>query len=164
MARTAFREGIEGLELLAPRVTLGSSMLYHGYQKLTPEGLNASAPWFEQLGFKPGKRWVALTGLAEMGSGLLSLLGVGTRLAALAVLVTQGVAVSKVHGEKGFDNTRGGFEFNLSLMAIAAGLLLSGPGRASLKHAWHSRRYRGLRGAVRRAVPGLGTRALLSLQ
>lgn len=164
MARTAFREGIEGLELMAPRLTLGSSMLYHGYQKLTPKGQEENAPWFEHLGFKPGKRWVTLTGLAEAGAGILSLLGIGTRVAALAVLTTQAVAVGKVHKDKGYDNSQGGFEYNLMLMAVAAGLLLSGPGRVSLKHLWHARRYRGLLGAARRAVPGWGTRALLSLQ
>jgi putative oxidoreductase len=60
--------------------------------------------------------------------GASALLGVATRLGALAVLVTQGVAVAKVHASKGFNNLAGGWEFNLALMAMAAGLLVAGPG------------------------------------
>ena len=44
------------------------------------------------------------------------------------MLVTQAVAVAKVHLSKGFDVTKGGFEYNIALMCIAAGLLIAGPG------------------------------------
>jgi putative oxidoreductase len=56
------------------------------------------------------------------------------RPAALAVLVTQAVAVAKVHAPKGFAAHKGGYEFNLALMAIAGALLLGGPGRYSASH------------------------------
>jgi putative oxidoreductase len=119
------------LALLPARATLGATMLYHGLAKLRGEGPEQHAPMFEQLGFSPGHRWVMLTGAAEVLAGASAILGIGTRLGALAVLATQGMAVAKVHAPKGFDNTGGGYEFNLSLMAIALGLLLNGPGSAS---------------------------------
>ena len=40
------------------------------------------------------------------------------------MLVTQSVAIAKVHRRNGFDVTKDGYEFNVALMAIAAGLLL----------------------------------------
>jgi putative oxidoreductase len=118
------------LALLPTRAALGSTMLYHGYQKLRDRENAGRA--FEGMGLAPGRPWALATALAEMGAGALAVIGVFTRPAALAVLVTQAVAVAKVHRQKGFDNTKGGFEFNLALMAIAAGLLLTGPGHVSV--------------------------------
>jgi putative oxidoreductase len=122
------------LALLPARCTLGATMLYHGLAKLRGEGPEQTAPMFEQLGFTPGHTWAMLTGAAEVLAGATAILGIGTRLGALAAIATQAVAVAKVHGPKGFDNTKGGYEYNLSLMAIALGLLLSGPGGASAHH------------------------------
>ena len=60
-------------------------------------------------------------------AGALAFLGIGTRLAALSVLVTQTMAIAKVHRSKGFDNLKGGYEFNLSLIAAAIGQHLGEP-------------------------------------
>ncbi len=73
---------------------------------------------------------------------LPALLGLGTRLAALAILATPGVAVAKVHAPKGFSNMAGGFEFNALIAATALGLLLAGPGPLSL-HELVQRRLQG---------------------
>lgn len=118
--------------LLPTRLSLGSTMVFHGVSKLRKEGLEQTAGFFEQLGFKPGKPWVLATALTELVAGVSSILGIGTRLTALGVLATQAVAVAKVHGSKGFDNTKGGYEFNLALCSMALGLLLRGPGKVSL--------------------------------
>lgn len=122
--------GSSSLGLVLPRAALGSTMLFHGVQKLRePEKVGAG---FETLGISPGQRWARATGLAETFAGAAAILGVLTRPAALAVLTTQSMAVAKVHRKNGFDTTKGGFEWNLILMAVAAGLLVSGPGRLSV--------------------------------
>ena len=90
--------------------------------------------FFEQLGIQPARPWALATGLTEAVAGALTMLGIGTRVAALGVLVTQGVAIAKVHGKKGFAIEKQGFEFNLALCAMALGLLLTGPGRMSVHH------------------------------
>jgi putative oxidoreductase len=105
-------------------------MLYHGIQKLRDAEKAGGA--FEGMGISPGRPWALATALAETFAGASALLGVLTRPAAVAVLVTQSVAIAKVHRKRGFDMTKGGYEFNLALMAIAAGLLLAGPGRLSI--------------------------------
>ncbi len=140
------------LSLVPARGALGATMLYHGAQKLRAEGLEQSAPMFESMGFAPGRTWAMATGLAEVVGGATAILGIGTRLGALAVLVTQGVAVWKVHAAKGFANTAGGYEFNLLLMAAALGLLLAGPGTLSA-HEVVERRLEGPAGWLRRARP-----------
>jgi putative oxidoreductase len=119
------------LALIPPRLALGAAMLYHGAAKLKPEGTAQTVQFFEQLQLQPARPLVLATGAAEVFSGVCALAGVGTRLAALAVLVTQAVAVAKVHASKGFDIMAGGFEYNLALMGIAAGMLIAGPGRVS---------------------------------
>jgi len=118
--------------LLPTRLSLGSTMVFHGMSKLRREGLEQTSGFFEQLGFKPGRPWVMATALTELLAGVSSILGFATRLTALGVLVTQAVAIAKVHKDKGFDNTQGGYEFNLALCSMALGLLLRGPGKLSL--------------------------------
>jgi putative oxidoreductase len=58
------------------------------------------------------------------------------------------VAISKVHAPKGYDVMHGGMEYNLALMAIAAALLVAGPGSVSAHEA------------LERAVEGDGAEGL----
>ncbi len=125
---------------LPARLALGGAMLYHGLSKMLGNGPNEHGPMFESLGFRPDRRWAMATGLAETFAGAAAILGIATRPAALAVLVTQAVAVWKVHGPKGYSVMKGGMEYNLTLMATAAGLMLEGPRKVSLHGLRRSRR------------------------
>ena len=147
--------------LIPLRLALGSTMVYHGSSKLRGEGPQQTARMFEQLAIRPPRAWAVATGLAETFAGVASILGVMTRPAAVAVLVTQAVAIARVHASKGFNVMQGGFEYNLALMAIAAGLLVEGPGRAST-HELLERvvEGRGGRRLWRRARPTLLSRAV----
>jgi putative oxidoreductase len=122
---------VKDVATLPTRLALGSAMLYHGASKLKPGAPEATAQFFESAGIRPGKFWAMGTGVAEVLSGVGAIAGIGTRLAALAVLVTQAVAIAKVHRTHGYDMVKGGYEYNLALMGIAAGLLAAGPGRLS---------------------------------
>ena len=138
------------LALLPMWAALGTAMIVHGWGKLKgEEALSQTGQFFETIGIRPGRFWAAATGAAELAAGTLALLGIGTRLAALAVLVTQAVAAIRVHAPKGFDFMKGGMEYNLALMAIALGLLAEGPGRVSA----HER--------IERLVEGRGPRRFL---
>ncbi|HZZ84159.1 MAG TPA: DoxX family protein [Anaeromyxobacteraceae bacterium] len=147
---------------LPARMALGASMLYHGTGKLRAEGREQTSQFMESVGITPGRGWAVATGVAETVAGVLAVAGIATRPAALAVLVTQGVAVWRVHSRNGFDITKGGYEYNLALMAIALGLLVAGPGRFSAHEAAEELSYgRGrARRALRRVRPGSFTRAL----
>jgi putative oxidoreductase len=45
------------------------------------------------------------------------------------------VAIATVHRRNGFFNTAGGYEFNLTLIAVAVALAAAGPGRFSIDRA-----------------------------
>lgn len=162
-ARTAgaWWERAHGAADLPVRLALGGAMLYHGLSKLRGEGPRTTGEMFEGLGLHPGRFWAVAAGAAESFAGAAAVLGIATRPAALAVLVTQAVAVTKVHAPKGYPVLQGGFEYNLALMAIALELLVRGPGTVSAHHAvrrlaWRRdpRRWLGLgaRGRAERAL------------
>ena len=163
MALAAWADGWgKDASFVPGRLALGASMLYHGTSKLRGDGPTQTGEMFEGLGLKPGKFWATATGVAETFAGVAAILGIATRPAALAVLVTQAMAVSKVHAPKGYDVMQGGMEYNVALMAIAAGLLLAGPGRVSAHEAVeNAARGRGARKLWRRARPNALTRAVL---
>ena len=117
--------------LIPPRAALGASMVFHGLGKLRGEAPQQAGQMFEQIGLRPGKHLAVATGLAEVFAGIGALVGLWTRPAALAVLVTQAVALLKVNAKNGYDITKGGYEYNVALMAIAAALFVSGPGMFS---------------------------------
>ena len=128
----SFVRGRKDAGFIPLRAALGSTMIYHGLSKLKEERREQAGQMFEQLGLRPGKPLAVATGAAEVFAGVASVLGFLTRPAALAVLVTQAVAIAKVHRKKGFDIAQGGFEYNLVLIAVALGMLVAGPGRFSL--------------------------------
>ena len=137
------------LALIPPRAALGASMVYHGMGKLRDGGPEQAGQFFEQVGLQPGKHMAVAAGIAEVFAGVGTILGLWTRPAALAVLVTQAVAVAKVHAKNGYDTAKGGFEYNLALMAIAAALLIAGPGVVSTHEG------------IERLVEGRGARRFL---
>ncbi len=151
---------------LPVRLALGGAMLYHGVSKLRGEGPRQTGEMFESMGIRPGRFWAVATGAAESFAGLAAVLGIATRPAALAVLITQAMAIAKVHAPKGYAASAGGYEYNLALMAIALGLLVGGPGSLSAHHAVA----RAMRGSPRTgrwwrrmAAPGRAERALALL-
>jgi putative oxidoreductase len=149
-----FVRGRKDAALLPVRAALGGTMLYHGLGKLKEEAREHVGQSFEQMGIRPGKFWGVATGVAEVFAGASAILGFLTRPAALAVLVTQTVAIAKVHRPKGFDVTKGGFEYNLALIAIAAGLLVAGPGLFSVHEGLEAlAEGRGAKKLLRRARP-----------
>jgi putative oxidoreductase len=125
--------------LLIVRLVIGMTLAAHGSQKLLTRfgggGIAGSAPFFEQLGFRPGRLHAALAGIAEIGGGLLLAAGLFTPLAAAALLGVMVVAVGSVHWGKGFFLNTGGFEYNLALAAGALAVAFTGPGAISLDRA-----------------------------
>ncbi len=124
--------------LLLLRVVLGAIMAAHGAQKLFGwfggPGLSGTGSGLESMGLRPGRVYAVLNGLAEFGGGALLVLGLLTPLGAAAVAGVMFVAIATVHWRNGFFNTRGGYEFNLLIVAAAIGLAITGPGEISIDH------------------------------
>jgi putative oxidoreductase len=161
MVESGFVRGRKDAGLVPVRAALGASMVYHGLGKLKKESREGAGQMFEQVGIHPGKVWAIATGTAEVFAGACAFLGFLTRPAALAVLVTQAVAIAKVHAKNGFDITKGGYEYNVALMAIAAGLLVAGPGMFSVHEELEClAEGRGAKKVFRKAHPNALLRAL----
>ncbi len=119
---------------VALRLVLGFTMAAHGAQKLFGwfggYGLQGTAGFFaEQLGMKPGIFWAALAGSGEFFGGLLLILGLATRFAALNTAIVMLVAIVTVHSSAFF--LPAGMEFALSLLAMSVALVISGGGALS---------------------------------
>jgi len=121
--------------LLLLRVVIGGTMFAHGAQKLFGwfggHGLRGTGGFFGSLGFRAPLLMALLAGASE-AAGLLFALGLLTPLAALGIAVVMLMAVATVHWAKGFWNMAGGYEFNLTLLAVAVAVAATGPGRFSL--------------------------------
>ena len=73
-----------------------------------------------------------LVGLAQVAGGLAMLLGVFARIGSVCVIIVMIGAIYRVHLPRGFGIGEGGVEFALTILLVALGLLVTGPGSYSL--------------------------------
>ncbi|WP_175987104.1 DoxX family protein [Bacillus sp. Marseille-Q1617] len=121
------------LGLLIIRLVIGVLFIGHGAQKLFGwyggHGLKGTGGWFESIGMKPGVTMALVAGLSELAGGILFALGLLTPFAAILIAATMFMAIVKVHGQNGLWATSNGYEYNLTLLAVAIGVALIGPGQ-----------------------------------
>jgi putative oxidoreductase len=134
--------------LLLIRLTLGIIFIAHGGQKLfglwggpccaSTTGLAATIQTFERNMDIPPFLTV-MSAAAEFLCGIGVAVGLLTRFAAVTLAVVMVVAMIEAHLQHGFfinwQLARGvghGIEFNVALLGMSLGLLLSGPGIFSL--------------------------------
>jgi putative oxidoreductase len=123
-----YLDRLQPLALLVLRVVLGAIMVGHGYSKVFG-GLSEHVHHVSNLGL-PG--WLAyLSAAAEFLGGILVIAGLFTRVAAVAILINMSVAIWKVHWKNGLLG-QNGYQFPLSLAAIAFALILLGAGPIAL--------------------------------
>lgn len=119
------------LALLLIRIASSLAFFYHG-----------SAILFGAFG-GPGPRQFAammhapviigyLVGLAQVCGGLAILTGIFIRVGAVCIIIVMLGAIFLVHLRHGFDVSKGGFEYALTQLLIAAALFLTGAGAFSL--------------------------------
>lgn len=127
------------LALFVLRATLGGLLAGHGAQKLfgtfEGPGLQGTTGWMESMGLKPGRQWAVAASASEFGGGVLMMLGFLNPLGPVASLGSMGMATAKVHWGKPVWVSSGGAEFPITNMALAAALMLAGPGKFSLDEA-----------------------------
>lgn len=118
------------------RGVVGSVFIAHGLQKLTREfggsGLAGTEKMMAAARMYPVRRNALAVALGETFAGVGILLGAATPLATFAAIATMSTAVRKVHLKNGFFNGNRGYEFNLTLAAGAAAVLIDGPGPVSV--------------------------------
>ncbi len=125
-----------GYSTLALRVPIGIIFMAHGAQKLFGwfggYGLEGTGQWMASIGLGPGVLMAFLAGSGEFFGGLLILLGLLTRPAAIVLSFTMLIAVFSVHFENGLFLANNGYEFGLALLAASVSLVLSGAGKVAL--------------------------------
>ncbi|MGV6808111.1 MAG: DoxX family protein [bacterium] len=126
----------DGFDTLPLRLGAGIIFAAHGAQKLFGwfggYGLEGTGGWMESIGLAPGVLMAALAGSAEFFGGLLLIVGLLVRPAALALAGTMVVAIGAVHIDNGLFMSNNGYEFGLALLVISITLILRGGGSLSL--------------------------------
>jgi putative oxidoreductase len=146
------------LGLVIARMTFGLLMAAHGAQKLFGwfggHGLAGTGGFMESLGFRPGRRFAALAGGAEVTGGILTALGLLGPVGPALMIAVMVVAMGSVHWPNGLFAAKNGVELPLLFAAAAVAFAVIGPGPYSLDAAF------GLEGiwtpALRIAVPTVG--------
>ena len=86
------------------------------------------------IGLEPGLLMAAMAGSAEFFGGLLLIIGLLVRPAALTLAITMLVAIVTVHLQNGLFMANNGYEFGLALLAISVALVFRGAGSLSADH------------------------------
>ena len=119
-----FFNRLQPFALLGLRLVLGAIMIVHGYHKV----FGGFHHHMEMVGSLGIPSWMAyLSAGAEFFGGIAVVLGLFTRCFSLALVIEMGVAIWKVHFKNGLTGPTG-YEFPLSLAAIAFALVCFGGG------------------------------------
>ena len=122
------------------RLGLAAVMIAHGAQKVLG---SFSGPGFKTFiggttpfGFmRPTWLWLAAAAFSEFLGGILVGLGFLTRVGAFCISCVMVTAIAGVHWSGGFFAANRGYEYPMSLLAVAIALLIAGGGQASIDRA-----------------------------
>lgn len=117
---------------LVLRLATGAIFLGHGWQKLQG-GVPQTAGFLASLGFPAPELFAVLLIAAEVGGGILLILGAFTHWVSKILAIVALVALVTVHLKNGFMGP-GGFEFILLILAASISLMITGAGKWSVDH------------------------------
>ncbi len=124
-----------GWDTVPVRIAAGAIFAAHGAQKLFGwfggYGLEGTAGWMASIGLEPGYLMASLAGGAEFFGGLLLIIGLAVRPAALMLAITMLVAIVTVHFANGLFMSNNGYEYGLVLLVMSIGLMFRGAGNLS---------------------------------
>jgi putative oxidoreductase len=123
------------LPTLLPRLVVGLTFLSEGLQKfITPETVGAGR--FQKIGFEHPEFWASFTACFEISCGILILLGLITRVAAIPPLIVMVVAFVTtkypIFIEKGFWAMAHEYRTDFAMTMLLIFLLIYGGGKSSL--------------------------------
>lgn len=125
-----------GSGLLIGRLVIGTLMIAHSGQKLFGwlggNGLDGTAGFFEDLGFRPGLPFVAAAAVIELLSGMLVVLGLFGPVGPALLIAVMLVAAVSVHLGNGLFSTTNGIEVPVLYATAALAFALVGFGPWSL--------------------------------
>ena len=118
------------LGILLLRIVVGLIFLVAGYLKLTG-GVAGFGGFLGSLGVPLPGFFAWVVALAETLGGLALILGIGTRIVGLVLVIDMFFAIVLVKLPNGFQNSNGGYQFELLLLAACLLLALAGAGKLS---------------------------------
>jgi putative oxidoreductase len=125
-----------GLARLALRGTVGTLFVGHGMQKLNGSfggpGIDGTTEMFDKIGMRPAKGHAIGAGVAETVGGAMLVAGMFTPAAVAMLSGVMFTAIRKVHAPNGPWAAKGGYEYNLVLLASLYAVADAGPGTISL--------------------------------
>lgn len=143
-SRGSANNGPAGWSPVLLRLGLGIVFLVSGVGKLAgigpkATGIEGFAGFLASLGVPAPVLFAWLVALVETAGGLLLLVGLLVRYAAVLLAGDMLVATLLVHLPNGFSVGDGGIEYTMVLCLASLSLALSGPGRWALEYALFGR-------------------------
>ena len=131
---------VRDVTLLLARVAIGLVFFAHGWQKLSTNGVDGTAAFFEQSGVPAAQlsAWVAT--LVELIGGAALVLGVAVPVVGILLALDMLGAYLFVHAGNGLFAQENGYELVLVLGTASLVFAAVGPGRYSLDHVLFGRR------------------------
>jgi putative oxidoreductase len=120
--------------LLVVRIVFGVTLALHGYNKIA-KGVDGTARWFAGIGMRWPKQQAVLAAVTEITAGLAFAAGLFTPVVSAAIIGVMAVAYWVDHRGKGLFIFNNGWEYVLSISAVALAVAIAGPGRISIDHA-----------------------------
>jgi len=128
---------LKSLPLLLMRLVLAIGFFVPAKMKMG--NIDGIISWFESINIPmPALNAYLATGTEALGVVLL-VLGLGTRLISIPLIITMIVAIVTVHLGNGFEAGNNGFEIPLYYMIMLFTLLIYGSGKFSLDHLLHKK-------------------------
>jgi len=128
----AFLSNLYSLPLLVIRLILAYGFFNPAKMKLS--NMPDIISWFASMDIPFPALNAYLAAYSEALGVALLLLGLGTRLISIPLIVDMWVAIVKVHGANGFEASNNGFEIPLYYMIMLFALFIMGPGKASVDY------------------------------
>ena len=123
-------EGLKDIPLLFIRLILAYGFYQPAMMKWND--IHAIGDWFKSMNYPFPYFNAYMAGITEVAGFVLLLLGLGTRLISIPLMVTMIVAILTVHIGNGFSAGANGFEIPLYYLIMLFTLVVYGPGRISI--------------------------------
>ena len=109
--------------------SIGVIFIVHSLKKFDPEWQE----WLISIGIPPELQLPIA--LAELVGGILLVIGILTRITGTIFAVILLGAIFHIRWENGFFVSKGGWEWDLVMLAAVLAVIVAGPGRISASHA-----------------------------
>ena len=125
---TLKRNALHDITYWGIRASIGAIFIVHSLKKFDPSWQE----WLISIGIPPEMQLPIA--LAEFIGGVFLIAGVLTRITGVVFSVILLGAIFHIRWENGFFVSKGGWEWDLVMLAAMLAVIVTGPGRASIAH------------------------------